>query len=82
MFDTNGINTVGNGIGHDIELIIDGDNASSIILNDYYESDLDTYQSGKIFFELSELSPGDHTVELKVWDNYNNSSKSDINLLL
>ena len=82
LFDTNGINTVGNGIGHDIELIIDGDNSSSIILNDYYESDLDTYQSGKIFFELSELSPGDHTVELKVWDNYNNSSKSDINFIV
>ena len=41
LFDTNGINTVGNGIGHDIELIIDGDNANSIVLNDYYESDLD-----------------------------------------
>ncbi|MBF36868.1 MAG: oxidoreductase, partial [Crocinitomicaceae bacterium] len=82
LFDTNGINTVGNGIGHDIELIIDGDNSSSIILNDYYESDLDTYQSGKIFFELSELSPGGHTVELKVWDNYNNSSKSDINFIV
>ena len=78
IFDSNGINTVGNGIGHDIELILDGDYANSIILNEYYESDLDSYQSGKIFYELTDLSAGEHQVELKVWDNYNNSSKSDI----
>ena len=78
LFDSNGINTVGNGIGHDIELILDGDYANSVILNEYYESDLDSYQSGKIFYELTDLSSGEHQVELKVWDNYNNSSKSDI----
>ena len=37
LIDSNGINTVGNGIGHDIELILDGDYANSIILNEYYE---------------------------------------------
>ena len=82
IFDSNGINTVGNGIGHDIELILDADYANSIVLNEYYESDLDSYQSGKIFYELTDLSAGEHQIELKVWDNYNNSSKSDINFIV
>ncbi len=82
IFDSNGINTVGNGIGHDIELILDGDYANSIVLNEYYESDLDSYQSGKIFYELTDLSAGEHRIELKVWDNYNNSSKSDISFIV
>ena len=82
IFDSNGINTVGNGIGHDIELILDGDYANSIVLNEYYESDLDSYQSGKIFYELTDLSSGEHQIELKVWDNYNNSSKSDISFIV
>ena len=36
VFDENGINTVGNGIGHDIELVIDNDLSNSVILNNYY----------------------------------------------
>jgi hypothetical protein len=78
IFDQNGINTVGNGIGHDIEAVIDDDYASSIILNDYYESDLDTYQSGEINYALSNLSIGEHKIKLKVWDVYNNSSEEEL----
>jgi hypothetical protein len=82
VFDENGINTVGNGIGHDIELVIDNNYNKSIILNDYYESDLDTYKSGKIKFELNELSPGEHTLKIKVWDNYNNSSSRELTFVV
>jgi hypothetical protein len=78
IFDQNGINTVGNGIGHDIEAVIDDDYASSIILNDYYEADLDTYQSGEINYALSNLSVGEHKIKLKVWDVYNNSSEEEL----
>ena len=78
VFDENGINTVGNGIGHDIELVIDNDYANSIVLNDYYVADLDTYKSGRINFELNDINPGDHNVQIKVWDNYNNSSTREI----
>ena len=47
-----------------------------IILNDYYVSDLNTYQSGKIRYPLNELPEGNHTLTLKVWDVQNNSSSS------
>ena len=78
IFDQNGINTVGSGIGHDIEAVIDDDYSSSIIMNDYYESDLDTYQSGEISYALSNLSVGEHKIKLKVWDVYNNSTDEEL----
>ncbi|MBM3185036.1 MAG: type IX secretion system sortase PorU [Bacteroidetes bacterium] len=73
-FDENGINTVGNGIGHDITAIIDDKTAEPIILNEYYASELDSYQAGEIRYQLSALEPGEHNLSVKVWDVNNNSS--------
>jgi hypothetical protein len=73
-FDENGINTVGNGIGHDITAIIDDKTAEPIVLNDYYSSELDSYQAGEIRYQLSALEPGKHNLSVKVWDVNNNSS--------
>lgn len=72
--DENGINTVGNGIGHDLVAILDENTDKPIVLNEYYEADVDSYQSGSIRYPFPELSEGKHTLSLKVWDVYNNSS--------
>lgn len=77
VYDDNGVNMVGNGIGHNIECWID-EESESITLNDYYESDADTYQSGQVRFQLSDLTPGNHKIKFKVWDVYNNSSDATI----
>ena len=37
-------------------------------------SDLNSYQSGKIIYPLYDLLDGTHTLSVKVWDVYNNSS--------
>ena len=74
--DISGINTIGTGIGHDIVAVLDENTKDAIILNDYYVSDLNTYQSGKIRYPLNELPEGNHTLTLKVWDVQNNSSSS------
>jgi Peptidase family C25 len=76
LSDSSGINTVGNGIGHDLSAVLDGNQDKVYILNDYYESDLNNYQQGRVFFPLEGLSPGRHALELKAWDINNNSSKS------
>lgn len=76
--DENGINTTGNGIGHDITLILDGNTAEPIILNNFYEADLDTYQSGKVAYPLSDLEEGNHTLTFKVWDVNNNSAEETL----
>ena len=76
--DENGINTVGNGVGHNLTAIIDGNSAKPIVLNDFYESDLDTYTSGEVRYPLSTLSIGDHTLTVKAWDVFNNSNEETI----
>ena len=78
LFDENGINT-SSGVGHDIVAIIDSDQLNSYILNDYYQANTDDYQNGTINFPLNNIPPGNHTLSLKAWDVYNNSSESEIN---
>lgn len=73
-YDENGINTVGNGIGHDITAVLDGNTGSPIVLNEYYKSNLDSYQNGKLQYTLRNLAVGQHTLDVKVWDVNNNSS--------
>ncbi|PHR46577.1 MAG: hypothetical protein COA32_10565 [Fluviicola sp.] len=78
LFDESGINTVGNGIGHDITMILDENTSEAVVLNDFYEADLDTYQSGSLNYQLSTLEPGLHTLTFKAWDVNNNSSEKTI----
>ncbi len=76
--DESGINTVGNGIGHDVTARMDGLSNQVVVLNDFYEPDLDTYQSGVIRYPLNGVSVGFHEIEVKVWDIHNNSAESSI----
>jgi hypothetical protein len=76
--DTSGINTSGNGIGHDITITLDNDPDRVFSANDFFECDYNSYQKGKVSFPLTALAEGKHTVEIKVWDSFNNSSKSSV----
>ena len=74
LADSSGINTAGTGIGHDLVAILDGDNKQYFVLNNFFESDLNSYQSGSLRFQLPTLPPGPHTLAIKAWDVVNNSS--------
>jgi hypothetical protein len=80
--DSSGINTVGNGIGHDLTATLDHDSQNLKILNDYYVTDLNTFKSGVITYPFFGLSDGLHTVNVKVWDVYNNSTDASIEFLV
>jgi hypothetical protein len=80
--DDSGVNTTSNGIGHDITAILDGNQQNPIVLNDYYESDLDQYRSGSLKYPLSKLEPGEHSLKIKVWDILNNSSETEISFMV
>ncbi|MCF8229725.1 MAG: type IX secretion system sortase PorU [Bacteroidales bacterium] len=82
LSDQSGINTVGNGIGHDITAVIDGQNETPYVLNDFYEADLGDYTNGSILYPFLNLPEGEHTLKLKVWDVYNNSSESEIDFVV
>jgi hypothetical protein len=73
--DSSGINTVGTGIGHDITAVLDNNSNKVFILNDFYEADTGSYQGGKVRFPLSTLEEGWHSLKIKAWDVFNNSSE-------
>ncbi|WP_034059853.1 type IX secretion system sortase PorU [Lacinutrix jangbogonensis] len=75
--DENGINTA-SGIGHDIVALLDGDEVNPYVLNNYYVTELDNYTKGSLSFPFRELEPGLHTLTLKAWDVYNNSSTAEL----
>ncbi|ANE51032.1 hypothetical protein SY85_11490 [Flavisolibacter tropicus] len=78
LADSSGINTGISGIDHDIVATLDGDNRTYFILNDYYESKLDSYQEGTVRFQLPQLAPGRHTIHIKAWDVVNNSGEAQL----
>jgi len=78
LSDSSGINTAGTGIGHDIVATLDNDNKQFFILNDFYQSDLNSYQAGQVRFQLPEMTPGPHTLKVKAWDVLNNSNEMAI----
>ena len=80
--DIHGINLSGNGIGHDMVAVLDQDYNNTIFLNDFFEPDIDTYQSGKITYPFYNLCDGRHTLTLKAWDVYNNPSEVTIEFVI
>jgi hypothetical protein len=82
IMDDSGINTVGNGIGHDLTAILDENSQEARILNDYYVSDLNTFKSGEVDYPYANLSDGLHSISFKAWDVYNNSSEATIEFVV
>ena len=78
LSDSSGINIMGTGIGHDITAVLDGDPQKTYTLNDFFESDLDTWQRGTVRFTMPALSEGAHTLTIKAWDIANNSGQTTI----
>ena len=76
--DEDGINATGSGIGHDLELIIDGEMAKTYSLNDYFQYDFGSYTRGSVGFSIPELSYGQHKLLFRAWDVLNNSSTAEL----
>ncbi len=74
--DSNGINTSGSSIGHDITAVLDNNTQNTIDLNQYYQPALNSYQRGTVTYPLSSLSPGTHSLSIRVWNVYNNTTQS------
>ncbi len=78
--DPSGINTTGNGVGHELIAQLTSPNKpnQTIVLNDFYTSNLDNFTSGKIQYRFNSLPEGDYHLNLRAWDVYNNPSQSSI----
>ncbi len=75
--DSSGINASTSGIGHRLEAWVD-DSSKGIDLSDFYTGKKDSYQEGVVQYQLSGLAPGRHTLRIKAWDVYNNSSDASV----
>lgn len=80
--DDDGINATGNGIGHDIQLVIDGQTAQTYILNDYFSYDFGSHTSGSVGFSIPTLTAGRHKLQFRVWDTQNNSTTTELNFVV
>jgi hypothetical protein len=80
--DKGGINTAGTGIGHDLTAFLDTDRNKSFVLNNYFETDFDNYRKGTITYALGKMSGGSHSITLKAWDNFNNSSEASVKFIV
>ena len=76
--DKDGINATGSGIGHDLQLVIDGDLSKTYVLNDNFVYDFGTYTSGSVSFSIPELVPGKHQLTFRCWDVQNNSTATTL----
>ena len=82
LSDDSGINTTGAGIGHDITAILDNDPNKLLVLNESYVSSVGDFRSGKVNNLFKELNTGPHSIRLKAWDTYNNSSEKEIEFMV
>ncbi|MDO4160026.1 MAG: type IX secretion system sortase PorU [Prevotellaceae bacterium] len=78
VYDKDGINASGSGIGHDMVLVIDGEMSKTYTLNDYFEYDFGSYTSGNVYYSIPELETGTHTLKFRAWDVLNNSSTAEL----
>ncbi|WP_282071746.1 type IX secretion system sortase PorU [Polaribacter atrinae] len=82
LSDLSGINTSITAVDHDIVGVLDGDTTNPIILNDFYETELNDFTQGKVTYKLRDLEVGPHTLKIKAWDTYNNSSELTLNFVV
>ena len=78
LSDEHGINLSTNGIGHNITAVLDEDYSNIMLMDDYFELDMNDYKKGKITFPFHDLGNGMHTLTLKAWDSYTNSNEATI----
>jgi len=72
--DSSGLNTSGNGLGHDILLVIDNNPNWTWVLNSDFEQTAGDYTAGRVMFSIPELPEGRHELMLRAWDVMNNST--------
>ena len=79
IYDENGINTAGTGIGHDLLLVIDEDAKQTFVLNSYFKAYNNSYQQGFVSYQMAEQEEGAHSLTFRAWDLHNNSSTAALN---
>ncbi len=77
--DKDGINAAGSGIGHDLKLVIDGDESKTYVLNDYFSYDFERIPAvpPATAYRNSRNRAGTNLTS-RAWDIQNNSSTAKL----
>ncbi|MBK8621262.1 MAG: type IX secretion system sortase PorU [Saprospiraceae bacterium] len=82
LSDDFGINVTGNAVGHDITSVLNDETSEAIVLNEFFESEKDSYTAGMIRYPLKDLPEGKHTIRVKAWDIANNSAEKETDFMV
>lgn len=76
--DESGVNFSSEGIGHGMTLTLDGTVTFNDLVSYYSPMFAEEGTLGSLNYQLENLSPGLHTLRLRVWDVYNNVGEKTI----
>ena len=82
LFDESGINTVGAGVGHEVLLVVDGNESDAEDISGGFRSEADSYQRGEIRWPLNLDNPGPGTLTVRAWDVLNNSATAELDYVV
>lgn len=74
--DETGLNISQAAIGHEMQVIIDNDPSLTYVVNNFFTPISGDAKKGIIRFPVPDLTDGAHTLKLRVWDVFNNSSSA------
>ncbi len=84
--DDSGINTVGTGVGHEMLLVVDGDERSAVDIGSRFESDPGSFRSGRVEYSFRDyadgLADGPHSLSVRAWDVLNNSNVQSLDFVV
>jgi hypothetical protein len=76
VFDESGINISESGIGQNLSATLN--DSITYNLNGFYQAVKDDFRKGEVDFPMRGLPLGINTLEIKVWDNFNNLATTTI----
>ena len=82
LSDEYGINTTGNGLGHDMVAFLDGNTDKQYVLNDFYEASQELTNGGIVRYKFENLTSGPHSVKVRVWDILNNPAEAVLDFVV
>lgn len=76
--DETGINTVGSGVGHELLLVVNGDETSAVDLGSRFVADAGAPNRGEVRYRLADLRPGTNRLRVRAWDVVGNVTETEI----
>ncbi len=78
FFDESGINTVGAGVGHEMLLVINGDESAAEDIGSAFASEANSFQRGEVRWPITFDQTGPGALSVRAWDVLNNSATAEL----